>query len=62
MYSTNLTIPAVVCAGVLTVAYAAGFYPVYVALGSVAVLGYLAFAGGGPKKKANSRPKYLYDD
>jgi hypothetical protein len=62
MYSANLAIAAVACVGILTVAYASGFYPVYVAIGCMAVLGYMAFAGGGPKRKGNSRPKYLYDD
>jgi hypothetical protein len=62
MYSANLAIAAVVSVGVLSMAYMAGFYPVYVAIGCVAVLAYMAFASGGPKKRANSRPKYLYDD
>jgi len=62
MYSANLAMAAVVCAGALTAAYASGFYPFYVAVGSVALLGYLAFAGGGPRKRENNRPKYLYDD
>jgi hypothetical protein len=53
---------AVACAGALTVAYASGLYPVHVAIGSVALLAYLAFAAGGPKKRVNHRPKYLYDD
>jgi hypothetical protein len=61
MYRANLAITAVLCAGALTVAYSSGFYPFYVAIGSIAVLAYMAF-GAGPKKRVNSRPKYLYDD
>lgn len=58
----NISLVAVVCIGVLVFAYTAGLEPLFVAIGSVGLLGYLAFAGGQAYKKKpheQRRPWYM---
>lgn len=53
---------AIICVCVLTFAYLADLEPLYVALGVIALLCYMAFAGGkGYKKKPieQQRPWYM---
>ncbi len=60
----NIGLVAVGCAGLLMYIYASGIVPLLpVALGSIAVLGYLAFAGvSAPKRRAPKSDSYLGPD
>ena len=60
----NIGLVAVGCAGLLWYTYASGIVPIlYVALGCIAVLGYMAFANfSAPKRRAPTSDKYLGPD
>jgi hypothetical protein len=59
----NIGVVAVICVGVLSFAYAFGADPLFIAVGVIALLGYLAFAGGqGYRKKPPEQKRPWYFD